>query len=112
MIAADGSGTWARRVDSMRPHGKVGAGRFDRIELSDAEIERLRVLVWDEAERVRIAREAAPPMIPGPPPHWVWVLAVRRGDEVRLLDSAEPAPCAEVEHFIHWARTRVDALAG
>lgn len=105
-IGRDGRGRWSRRLDSLQPYGRPGSGRVK--------------LDADERALVAAAADAAwgldtrPAPMPEPP-RWVWVVAVRRGDQTRAVEGSamvvgDGAP-AELAELLAWLRDRVDALA-
>ena len=105
---ADGSARWARRVDSMAPRGTVGGG-----PLTIAPSDRGRLIAWVDAAWQRAGQPVGPTQgPPSGPPRWVWAIAMRRGDEVRVLEGgATGRPDAEIAPALDWLSSVVDQAA-
>jgi hypothetical protein len=110
-IDRDGGGRWERRVESLQPSGKPGAGTF---KPSPDELKSLRA--W--ADRLWSAAGTKggsyfPPPDRGPP-RWVWAIALRRGGEVRTLEGGAMAPTdgapADARELLAWTIAKVDEL--
>lgn len=100
---------WARRVGTMGPRGAVGAGTMT---LDDAT--RATAAGWLDEAWVYAANNPTPSTrAPGAPPRWVWAIAMRRGDEVRVVerDPAIADPPAELSPLLDFLRDAVDRAA-
>jgi hypothetical protein len=101
-----GAWSWQRRLDGFRPHGRAGEGSFvpDAAEL--AQLSSWLDALWEAAA---LEPPRRPP--PGAPPRWVWIVAQRRGDELRALDGDSHASLEAAQPLLDWLVRRVDALS-
>jgi len=111
-VDAGGHARWVRRLDSFAPHGRAGSGTTT---LTAAERTRLAAwtdAAWKRAEKTRHA--SFYPDISRGIPRRVWILVMRRGDEVRTLEGGEVGggkPPDVAAPALSWLVARVDALA-
>ena len=105
-VASDGTGRWERRVDSMAASGERGSGV---LELEAAEWTRLRAwldVAWELAGGER-ARFFGP--ISAGPPRWVWAVAMRRAEVVRVVEGGTPGSRdgpQELAPLLEWLRAK------
>jgi hypothetical protein len=108
-VAPDGSARWERRVESLQPSGKPGAGSA-RLSADEAG----RVKAWGDAVWPLGGKSWYPPPDRGPP-RWVWAIVLRRGDEIRALEGGATAPPDgapdAARPLLKWLVEKVDALA-
>lgn len=108
-VRASGTVEWARRVGTTGPRGAVGAGTTT---LDDAT--RAQVTAWIDEAWIHAANNPTPSTrAPGAPPRWVWAIAMRRGDEVRVVerDPAIADPPTELAPLLDFLRDAVDKAA-
>jgi hypothetical protein len=105
-----GAAKWERRIDGVQPLGKPGSGELDPSSEERARLASWRDAVWDLAGA---GKDRYWSDFSHGPPRWVWVIAVRRGDEIRAVQGGdmswgdEPEPLASA---LAWLRETVDAL--
>lgn len=108
-VDISGSLRWERRTGAVGRGGCAGTGSLglhgndwsDYLRLSDAAWQRMKL------------RPAAPAPKPGvEEPAWLWVVAMRVGDEVRVRES-QPGPSAhpdgEIARLLEWMARRVES---
>ncbi len=112
VVRATGDAKWERRLDGMQPHGKPGAGA---LSLTADETKQLRAWadkLWDLAPKGSASFDTDPR---NGPPRWVWVIVLRRGDEVRVLSGGNMSPPdgapPPAKLALEWLIQRVDAAA-
>ncbi len=114
VVGVDGTATWERRLDGLRPKGGAGRGG---LELADDE--RKRIEAWSRAAWDTAGPSGRASFFVDPsqgPPRWVWALVVCRGGEARLVEGGAlvrlggslPAP---LRPLLDWLVDRVDELS-
>lgn len=112
VVPASGAAKWERRLDSMRPSGKAASGT---LKLSADEAKQLRAWadkLWDLAPNGTASFDTD---LKDGPPRWVWVIVLRRGEQVRVLSGGNIAPPKgapePAKATLEWLIQRVDAAA-
>lgn len=112
IVPARGDAKWERRTDSMQPRGKAGSGTLKLTADESKQLHAWADKMWDLAPKGKASYDMD---IKDGLPRWVWVIVLRRGDEVRVLEggatsSPEGAP-DPAKAALAWLAERVDAAA-
>ena len=112
VVAASGDARWERRLDGLQPSGKAGVGTLKLAADEAKQLVAWADRLWDLAPKGKASFDPDPK---NGPPRWVWVIVIRRGDEVRILqggDMASPNGAPDpAKAALTWLSNRVDAAA-
>jgi len=114
VVGLDGTATWERRLDGLKPSGRAGHGGLELTGDERRQIEAWSSATWDTAGPSGRASFFVDPW--EGPPRWVWAVVVRRGDEARLVEGSAlgrlggPVP-PPLRALLEWLVHRVDQLS-